>query len=165
MNLRILKKLSKRAAPLLLALEEAERRKVTHFVSEKNDDGYIRYGGHDRKHWDRSPAVHDHPFNDASIVIGPRSRAGTEYPFIHISPPDLAWPGTPMVGWTSGYYEPEWEEMPTWDHLVEIADNGAIQIKDGEFAWGPKYPNPSAVLRWAEQYVLAAQAKARSNAR
>lgn len=164
MNLRILKKLSKLAVPQLLALEEAERRKITHFVSEKGDEGYIRRGGHDRKHWDRSPAVHDQPFNDASIVISPRIRAGTRCPFIHIAPPYLTWAGTPMVGWNSGSYEPEWEEESAWDHLMETADNAAVQIKGDEMVWGPKYPNPSAVLRWAEQYVLAAQAKARSNA-
>lgn len=159
MNLRILKKLSKKAAPLIAALQDKRGRGFQHFVGDRGDPGYAATCGHDLKHWDRSPAVHADLLWETSIVVQPRSRAGTRYPFIHLREPGLVWPGTPMVGWMSGYEEPEWEEQDAWAYLREIVYAATTDFRfvddDMEAVQLEKIRNPADVLSKARS--MAAQ--------
>lgn len=167
MNLRILKKLSKRASPLLVALGGYLRgNEITHFTAGAwGDEGHTSSIGHDRKHWDRSPAVHDEPLH-GSIVRRPRdpTRSDSRYPFIHIRNPWTAWPGTPMVGWTSGYECPEWEERTAWEHLTHLVwDDVAEYVPDPEDDEGlgmvvvarQYLRNPAEILRHAASMAAA----------
>ena len=115
MNLRILKKLSKRAAPYLpLIGDEREQ-----FRSERHDN----YHGliiRDRTCWERSPC---HPSHEVGVHFrgGERrfcveARSGHRY---MISPPSHPLKGTVMVGATSGYYEPEWDEETAYGALCQ----------------------------------------------
>lgn len=117
MNLRTLKKLSKRAAPLLPLLGDTRQQ----FRAEPNDS----YGVpliRDRKHWDRSTC---HPTYQGRN--GYRIKAGAQIVFttraghrVVMSPPMHPRKGTVMVGATSGYYEPEWDEETAYRSLLEI---------------------------------------------
>lgn len=117
MNLRILKKLSKRAAPLLPLLDD--RRKQ--FPAEKGGNYHKVFIG-DRKHWERSPC---HPTFEgrnewttkrgADIVFV--TRAGRH---VVMRPPAHPRKGTVMVGCVSGYYEPEWDEESAWAALENL---------------------------------------------
>lgn len=113
MNLRILKKLSKRAAPLLPLL--GDRREQ--FLSEAGDNyhGMIIRA---RKHWERCPSAHADIIREAGIATAPRCRAGTQYPYVKLYPPSHPWPRTVMVGEVSGYYEPEWDEESAYGALA-----------------------------------------------
>lgn len=170
MNLRILKKLSKRAAPLLVALDGYQFGKVEHFTADR--EGFTHTTGHDRKHWERMRGAHDEPCS-GSIAYRPRKASG-RYPFVRVSEPFNVWPGTPMVGWTSGYETPEWEERTAWEHLAdiivcEVTEYREVPREDDE--WGPGYDlepvtrerlrNPRDVLRRARDLVLERQGVAR----
>lgn len=111
-NLRILKKLSKRAAPLLPLLGDNREQ----FLSEAGDNYHgmlIRA----RKHWERCPSVHTDCIREGEFVTAPKRRAGSRYPYIKVYPPSHPWPRTAMVGAISGYYEPEWDEESAWAAL------------------------------------------------
>lgn len=105
MNLRILKKLSKRAAPYLVLLGDTREQ----FRSERGDNyhGFIIRA---RKHADRVASCHTDMVREGMILTEPKCRASTRHPFIKLYPPSHPRKGTMMVGGMSGYYEREWDE-------------------------------------------------------
>lgn len=111
MNLRILKKLSKRAAPLLPKL--GDRREQ--FLARRNEN-YMSTLIKDRKHFERGRALH--PGCIREFGFKKPAKDGRGYSYAH--PPSHPWPGTVMVGATVGYYEPEWEEETAWCALVNL---------------------------------------------
>jgi hypothetical protein len=111
MNLRILKKLSKRAAPLLTALGcEMEQFKA------EADDNYHGILIRARKHWERH-SVHAgfEGFSSRGDVLFKTRKGRT----MMMHPPSHPLKGTIMVGGMSGYYEPEWDEECAWAALCE----------------------------------------------
>lgn len=116
MNLRTLKKLSKRAAPLLILL--GDRREQ--FPCPRGD-GHVGGLITARKHWDRSGC---HPsFEPWNNYLTPKgmplkhvTRAGRS---IVIRPPDTPRKGTVMVGGMDGGEQPEWSEETAWEALTE----------------------------------------------
>lgn len=117
MNLRTLKKLSKRAAPLLPLLGDDREQ----FRAERGDNYHGAFIG-DRKHWERGRC---HPTyegrNDWTTARGAEivflTRTGRH---IVLGPPSHPRKGTIMVGATSGYYEPEWDEECAYVALEKI---------------------------------------------
>ncbi|TYC93009.1 hypothetical protein [Novosphingobium sp. BW1] len=107
MNLRILKKLSKRAMPYLIALGDRQ----VHFLAERNDN-YHGMTIRDRTCWERNPC---HPsrepgwcnFGDEPVLYVV-ARKGYRYV---MRPPHHPLKGTPMVGGMSGGEQPEWDEI------------------------------------------------------
>jgi hypothetical protein len=120
-NLRILKKLSKRASPLVADMCCDHR--LTHFVVEGRD-GDTSVIGHDRKHWNRHRAAYSEPWGRSEVFV--LARTAGAHPFICLCEPSTPWDGTPSVGWTSGYYEREWEERTAWEYLLEQVENHTI---------------------------------------
>ncbi|WP_250501940.1 hypothetical protein [Caballeronia sp. AZ7_KS35] len=128
MNLRILKKLSKRAAPLLPILGDCRDQ----FPAEKHEN-YTSVGGHDWKHWERTRSVHDKPFPG---TIKYRPKHGKAW--VAMREPVHPLKGTPMVGEMSGYYEPEWDEQTAWEalerivleHFTDWDENGPTLLRD-----------------------------------
>lgn len=152
MNLRILKKLSKRAAPLLPLL--GDRRGQFPAEAHANYHGLLIWA---RKHWERCPSVHTDCIRQGEYVTAPRSRAGTRYPYIKVYPPSHPWAGTVMVGETSGYYEPEWEEETAWEAL-----DGLVR---GHFCdWDENGPTPTRRFRNASDIFRAAHEMIRERA-
>lgn len=153
MNLRILKKLSKRAAPLLPLLGDCRAQ----FLSEAGDNYHGLVIGA-RKHWERCISVHTDCIREGEFVIAPRARAGTRFPYIKVYPPSHPWPRTIMLGETSGYYEPEWEEESAWGAL-----NNLVR---GHFCdWDMSGPTPTRRFRHPGDVFRAAQDIIRDRAR
>ncbi|WP_419827640.1 hypothetical protein [Sphingomonas sp.] len=154
MNLRILKKLSKRAAPLLPLLGDHREQ----FLSEAGDN----YHGliiHARKHWERCSSVHDERLHgDGEIVLRPRCRAGTRFPYIKLHQPYHPWPGTAMIGSMEGYYEPEWSEESAWGALDQFVRFHFCDWDENGPAPTRKLRNPSDVFRAADEMIAARDA-------
>lgn len=147
MNLRILKKLSKKAAPLLAALGDQREQ----FLAEPGEN-YHSTRIQDRTCWERSRTVwKDLPAEKRDDQFCYRSRKGA---VIVLRPPSSPLKGTPMVGATSGYYEPEWEEETAWD---------ALQARVwAEFTdWNEDGPTPLRTFKGPGDILRAAQELAR----
>lgn len=107
MNLRILKKLSKRVKPLIYGKSSG----LEFFLADSHDN-YTNTHGHDRKHWERMQSGNSECFFKKDIKIK------TKNGFILMSEQYIhPWKNTEMVGWMSGYEEPEWEEETAWDRF------------------------------------------------
>lgn len=160
MNLRILKKLSKRAAPYLPLLGDNRQQ----FPSEK-DDNYHGLIIRAKKHWQRCVSVHADAFSscEGEYVIAPKCRQGTRYPYIHVRPPSHPWPGTVMVGAMQGYYEPEWDEECAWSALHSIVtchftDWDAVAREDDSVAWSTRrLRTPADIFRAANDIITEKQ--------
>ena len=158
MNLRILKKLSKRAAPLLPLLGD----KREQFAAEKSEN-YSGTTGHDRKHWERHHALYP-LYLHGDITYKPRH--GEKW--IVLREPSHPLKGTVMVGEISGYYEPEWSEETAWDSLRDIVYWNFTEMIDvtdstGDAEW--QHPvckrdlsTPTLIFK-AAQEILAGSAK------
>ncbi len=121
MNLRVLKKLSKRAAPLLPLLGETREQ----FRAERGEC-YHGLTGFPLKDWDRSRC---HPtFEGIGDDVVYTTRAGHK---VVMREPYHPLKGTVMVGAMSGGEEPEWSEETTYGALREIVYWHFVEI-DGE---------------------------------
>lgn len=151
MNLRILKKLSKRAAPLLPLLGDNRKQ----FPAEKFDS-FTRVGRIDRKHWERSRVKYPMHFV-GEITYRPKD--GSDW--IVMRQPDPPLKGTIMVGETCGYYEPEWEEQTAWESLRTIVLDHFTEWVDvhGDYIPEPKLTRdfyfPSQVFDAADEIIQA----------
>lgn len=114
MNLRILKKLSKRAAPYLARIGD-NREQFSAIKGDNYHDMIIR----DMTRLERTASCHTDIIGRETHVatITPKARAGTEYPYVKLSFPCHPLKGTVMVGSVQGYYEPEWDEETAWTAL------------------------------------------------
>ena len=111
MNLRILKKLSKRAAQLLPLLGDNRKQ----FRAEKADS-YTGLLIRDRACWERGRSVH----GDTIRQLERKKPAADGSGWVWMAPPCHPLKGTVMVGAVSGYYEPEWDEQTAWEALQQI---------------------------------------------
>lgn len=160
MNLRILKKLSKRAAPHMAALGYSCKQ----YVAESCDSYTSSSNRHDRKHWVRHRARR--PSNLAlpgRRHVVPRRGDG----IIVLSDGAICpWPGTVMLRWSVGYYEPEWEEGDAWSLLKntvrshwgeyrEIPCTDGCGGLNGEYVYTRRLRNPSAILRALPEVIEA----------
>lgn len=125
MNLRILKKLSKRAAPMLRAVGDCREQ----FAAKKGAN-FQNLTGHERKHWHRM-----------------RGRTS-----IRLYEPFHPLKGTAMAGCTSGYDTSEWEEESTWEALRNAVTYCSGQWgEDGQFRVLRKLRTPTHILRAATE--------------
>lgn len=148
MNLRILKKLSKRAAPLLPLLGDDRDQ----FPAEKGES-YTSTGGHDRKHWQRTPSVHDSVYRG---LIKYRPKHGNGW--VAMREPQHPLRGTPMVGEMLGYYEPEWDEETAWEALLKIIQNHFTTWDEGGPTWiGARLDTPTRIFRAAHEIIRASR--------
>lgn len=111
MNLRTLKKLSKRAAPYLPQLGDDRQQ----FAAERYDN-YTGLVITARKHFERGRSVHDELYGEGMIKTLARDGQG----WVYAKPPSHPRKGTIMVGALSGYYEPEWDEETAYEALLDI---------------------------------------------
>lgn len=140
MNLRILKKLSRRAAPLLARLGDTR----TQFAAERHEN-YTGLSILARKHFDRTRSPHGDVWDEHERKHPARDGNG----WIRMTPPYNPWPGTIMVGGVVGYYEPEWEEEPAWEALRDI-------IWRAYTNWGDEPPTVTRCLRTPRDVFRAA---------
>ncbi|MBN3853802.1 hypothetical protein G3N59_10460 [Paraburkholderia sp. Ac-20340] len=144
MNLRILKKLSKRAAPLLPLLGDCREQ----FRAER-DGSHTGQAGIERKHWDRTSVSHGgKPWrHDIKFKV----RRGERW--VVMSPPSSPLKGTVIVGEMSGYYEPEWDEETAWESLERIVlDHFTDWDESGPTALR-RFRYPSDIFRAAREII------------
>jgi len=148
MNLRILKKLSKRAAQLLPLLGDSRGQ-----FPARRGDSYTCTSGHDSKHWERNSTIHVKP-----LCLGYRTylpKHGKRY--VTMCNPHHPLKGTVMVGEMVGYYEPEWEEETAWESLCTLVRNHFLDwTPDGAVWRGPRLDTPTRILRAAREIIAAA---------
>lgn len=154
MNLRILKKLSKRAAPLLPLLGEHREQ----FLSEPGDN-YHGMVIRARKHWERFPSVHTDRMRQGEIVTAPAVRKGSRWPYIKVYPPSHPWPRTVMVGAMSGYYEPEWEEECAWGALDSLVRGYFCDWDEDGPTLTRRLRTPSDIFRAAADIIATTPTK------
>jgi hypothetical protein len=131
MNLRILKKLSKRAAPLLPLLGDTREQ-----YPAKKEDSFVSVSIYDWKHWERMRAKF--PFERDM-----KRRPKDGHDWIVMRSPSFAWPGTAMVGSMCGYEEPEWEEETAWESLRSMIYWEFVEWNDVADATGDaEWPTP-----------------------
>lgn len=141
MNLRILKKLSKRAAPMLHDLGDHREQ----FPADRYDS-YTGLLIKCRKHYERIRSPHASIIHEAEI----KRPAADGNGFVGIYPPHHPREGTIMVGSMVGYYEPEWDEETAWEALCNIVF--------GHFTdWGPERPSLTRSLQYPSQVFAAAR--------
>ncbi|WP_376957700.1 hypothetical protein ABNQ39_11265 [Azospirillum sp. A26] len=110
MNLRILKKLSKRAAPLLAHFGVGH---VELFLSERWE-GYTGLLIRDRTCWMRGRSAHGEIWGHE---VKRPARDGNGW--VCMRPPNTTLKGTPMVGQMSAGEEPEWNEHTALEELMD----------------------------------------------
>lgn len=164
MNLRTLKKLSKRAAPLLPLLGDTRGQ----FRAEPNDN----YGVpliRDRKHWERRSCYAGYEGrNDWSIQAGAQivftTRAGR---WRVMTPPIHPRKGTVMVGAVEGYYEPEWDETTAYRALLNLVHEHFTDYRydpetdDVERVPLRALPTPREVFKAAQEIIAQPHAERR----
>lgn len=109
MNPRILKKLSKRIAPILPSIGVDTEQ----FPAVRWDNYHGFYGAWERKALLRRSAIY--PFEKDRKYM---PRHGKRW--VVLEYPRHPLKGTPMVGSMHGYYEPEWEEECTWASFTSM---------------------------------------------
>jgi hypothetical protein len=149
MNLRTLKKLSKRATPILPLLGDTREQ-----FSAKRYENYTATLIRARKHWERGATVWKDIPEPSCDRICYRARSGR---VISMRPPSHPLKGTPMVGGMSGYYEPEWDEETAWDSLSRMVHEHFMHYsRDG-------VPRPTRRLRTPSDVFNAAADMVASN--
>ena len=152
MNLRTLKKLSKRAAPLLPLLGDDRRQ----FPAERGEN-YTGLVITARKHWERMRSVNADLWGEHEIKTLAKDGDG----WIRMSSPRHPRKGTIMVGALEGYYEPEWDEETAWEALQDIVFEEFTAWGEDECSLTRRLDTPSDILRAAESLVAARQSEAR----
>lgn len=152
MNLRILKKLSKRAHALML--EGHGQKWYGSFYPAMKWDSHTDVVGHDRKHWERGNACNKIDWR-GRIYWTPRNGKGHSY----MNEPDAPLKGTMMLGQSVGYYEPEWEEATCWErfesfvrsHFEDYIEIPGTEDESGcpEFDWvrSRQFKSPAQIFR------------------
>lgn len=152
MNLRTLKKLSKKAAPFLPMLGDEREQ----FPAERGEN-YHGLRIRDRKCWERSRCHQSYKGHGNEIVSN--TRAGHR---IVMREPYHPLKGTIMVGSISGYYEPEWDEETAWGAMHNLV---AMHFTDWETAAKtgvtPKLTRP---LKTYQQIFIGAEELAKKMA-
>jgi hypothetical protein len=143
-NLRTLKKLSKRAAPLLPLLgdtrEQFRAKKHENFTSSRIPA---------QKHWERGRSVHSDCIGDGEI----KKPAADGNGWVYQRPPSHPLKGTVIVGSVSGYYEPEWDEETAWDALEKIVHFSFMEHRDDEMFPTRAMRTPSQIFRGARDLI------------
>lgn len=146
MNLRILKKLSKRAAPLLVELGDDRQQ----FHADKCDN-YTGLLIRDRKHFERMRSPHGDPSGrEGSIKRPARDKHGG---YISMWPPHSPRKGTIMVGATSGYYEPEWDEETAWEALSNRVHADLTDWSEDGPVTRPTFRHPGEIFAAAKDLI------------
>lgn len=152
MNLRILKKLSKRAVPYLERF--GEKREIFPAVGGDSYTGLIIK---DMSRLSRHSSSHEDIGDRCTFVktLAPKCRQGTRFPYVKLyySPHPIK--GTPMIGWMSGYEQPEWDECTAWEVFMSYVFEGFTEYHPttGEPTVTRTLDTPSKLFRAADELL------------
>lgn len=141
MNLRILKKLSKKAVPLLAHFGVPAK---DHFLAEKGDS-YTGILIMDRSCWDRGRSVHADCIGEHEIKHPARDGKGRVY----MHPPSHPLKGTPMVERMVGGEVAEWDARTALEELAEciLWSGKPTTMTDAEWALAQRITRTTPVTR------------------
>lgn len=152
MNLRTLKKLSKRAAPLLPLLGDTRPQ----FRADK-EGGEVPIVIKARKHFERMRSPHSENGRQGGLAWPARDGRG----YVKAWPPTSPRKGTIMVGGMSAGEEPEWSDEPAWCALTDLVFWHFTDIDgSGEMTHTRICRTPSEVFRAAREIIADQQASA-----
>ena len=155
MNLRTLKKFSKRAVPYLDRVGDKRER----YPAEKGDS-YVGLVVRDMNKLDRHPSAHRKVIAKETHVatIAPKGRKGTKFPYVKLHYPCHPLKGTIMVGVMCGYEEPEWDEQTAWEALLRWVYNQHFWYDPDTDTSGssiPKHLKPNDIFKEADRLLAA----------
>lgn len=159
MNQRILKKLAKKAVPVIKALKKANLCNIE--IGEPDYDG-VPIGGcfkFDRKHFERNRALCERYEFDRENVLAVKVRnSDSKYPFIRLSSPFETWPQVPFHSWRCCWDVPEYDAEDLWSVLVKQVESHfhqPIYHENGDMDWGylPNISNPRRVFKLAQKML------------
>lgn len=161
MNLRILKKLARKARPLVLAIAEKEKRTVAIFEGFDDETPVGSAGKFERKHYDRSATRHV-----GSSVVGVYDSCGLlllarkvdrKCPYIRLSSPWGALNGTPGHEWRSCYEVPEYDCEDLYSFLLNLVCDHYTDVDFSEHGMTvrhkPNMSNPARVFKLANRII------------
>ncbi len=150
MNLRILKKLSKRAAPYLPLIGDTREQ----FPAETGDN-YTKTLIWDRTCWERSYSAHGDRIREGEIKWLARNTS-RRFPWCYMAPPHHPLKGTVMVGSMCGYYQPEWDEETAWESFRDwVWWQFAKYSNDGSVHCARVFEYPGDFFRAADELLAA----------
>ena len=148
MNLRILKKLSKRAVPYLPLI--GDRREQ---FAACRGEGHTGLVCRDRTCWQRGASSHGDICRPGGVEVKWRARRPARaLPWCYAVAPSAPLKGTAMVGGLSGYYEPEWEEETAYEALLSWLLWATAEV-DGDDVRFRRLRYPREVFRAADRLL------------
>jgi hypothetical protein len=154
MNLRILKKLSKRALPYL-AHNPHQWGKP--FLAEKGDNYTgVRITAHNDM--ERSLSMRGDPFGEGAVAYKPRRQEGRQYPYVVLRPARHPKKGTPMFGWMDGGEQPEWDETTAWETFQDwvVGNYSEFETNTANLVLTRRLKTPSDFFRAADELLTQA---------
>lgn len=159
MNLRILKKLARKARPLVIAIAEKEKRTVAIFEGFDDETPVGSAGKFERKHFDRSATRHV----GSSVVGVPDScgllllakKADRKCPYIRLRSPWGALNGTPGHEWRCCYEVPEYDCEDLYSFLLSLVREHYTDFSEHGMTvhFRPNLSNPTRVFKLAKQMI------------
>lgn len=154
MNLRILKKLSKRA---LKYLEQFQNGQELFFAQKGESYHGIIIKDHSRL--ERIPSCHNDVISHDTYVgtIEPKCRKGNKWPYVKLYAPSHPIKNTPMLGGMSGYYEPEWDEWTVWEAFTHWVYDHFLEydLKTNNLVITREFRHPKEFFQAADDIVKA----------
>ncbi|KFH18605.1 hypothetical protein IB60_16610 [Brucella abortus LMN1] len=161
MNLRILKKLSKRAAPLLPLLG-VNRQQFRASHARSGENFHHTFIG-DRKHWERYGSIDEAPYNRHGLSIEITTRTGRT---IIMQPPKVPRKGTIMVrpeGPTRPYLDPRFVNEDAW-HVLECIvcqHFNTFNPEKGNYYGARAFPTVTSIFQAADEIIAERMGEAR----
>lgn len=153
MNLRILKKLSKRALPYLRHAAGT----TDYFLAEKgcNYTGMLIAAHNDM---DRCPSRCDTTFLEGQVIYKPKNQTGRTLPYVSMTPASHPKKGTPMIGFMDGGEQPEWEERTVWEAFADWVHYSYIEYcpETGNVVSKPTFRTSADYFRAADALIIRA---------
>lgn len=159
MNQRILKKLAKKAIPVMRALNKANLCSIS--INEPDYDGVPIGGGFkfDRKHYDRNQSLaENYDFDQRDVWVIKANNPNRRYPFIRLCSPFESWPQVPSHSWRCCWEVAEYDCEDLWSALFKTVEghfHDPVYREDGEIEWGyiPNMSNPRRVFSLARKIL------------
>lgn len=159
MNQRILKKLAKKAAPVVMALNKAKLCSIVICEADYDTSPIGCSFKFDRKHFERRHALKErYEFDREKVLTVKIKNTNSKYPFIRLSSPSDTWAQVPSHAWRCCWDVPEYDAEDLYSALFKVVEDHFHQpiiIDDGDIEWGyiPNMSNPARVFRLAQKML------------